>query len=70
MWGEIKEKNKIPTKENLYILKVDILIDNNPKVEYEVYYPFTPNKLTKLDLSVCKDIEIGISIPIEIPINE
>ena len=39
-------------------------------MEYEVYYNFTKNNLTKLNLTVCKNIEIAISIPKEIPMNE
>ena len=46
------------------------MIENIQKVEYEVYYNFTKNNLTKLNLTVCKNIEIAISIPKEIPMNE
>ena len=67
---KLKEKYIIPKNDILYILKIDVLIDNIQKVEYEVYYPFTPNTLTKLDISICKDITIDISIPIDIPIDE
>ena len=70
---EIKLKEKyysIPKNDKLYILKIDALINNIQKVEYGVYYPFTNNKLTKLDLSVCKDIKIDILIPIDIPKGE
>ena len=46
------------------------MVDNILKIEYEVYYPFLPNNFTKLNLSVCKNIKIDISIPIEIPLNK
>ncbi len=48
-------------------MKIDALIGNTLKVEYGVYYNFTPYNLTKLDLSVCSDIKIDISIPIDLP---
>ena len=38
-----------------------------PKVEYEVYHPLdNNNELTKLNLTLCKDTKIEISIPIKI----
>ena len=56
--------------ESLYILKIDILVEYIKKIEYEVYYNFSSNKLTKLNLTVCKGIKIDILIPKDIPINE
>ena len=70
MWKEIKRKHNISKENNLYILKIDTILDNIPKIEYEVYYPFSTNNLTKLDLSICKDIKIDISIPVKISPNE
>ena len=63
---KLKEKYNISENNNLYILKLDIYIDGykNPKVEYEVYYPFNENNMTKLDLSYCENIKVDISIPI------
>ena len=66
---KLKEKYNISLNDSLYIFKIDILFDIL-KIEYEVYYPFTINNLTKLDLSVCKDTKIDISIPVDIPIND
>ena len=40
------------------------------KVEYEVYYPFSPNNFTKLNLSICSGIKIDINIPISISPDE
>ena len=37
-----------------------------PKIEYEVYYPLYNNDLVKLDLIICKDIKIAVSIPVYI----
>ena len=67
---KLKYKYNIPKNNDLYILKIDTLINNVPKLEYEIYYPFTENNFTKLNLSICKNIKIDISIPIEIPIDE
>ena len=65
------DKYNISKNESLYLLKVDAIIDNIPKVEYEVYYSFNNNNnFTKLDLSICKNIKIDISIPIVIPNKE
>ena len=67
---KLKRKYNISSNEILYILKIDLIVENIQKVEYEVYYNFTKNNLTKLNLTVCKNIEIAISIPKEIPMNE
>ena len=69
---EIKLKNEynISINESLYILKIDFFVENIQKLEYEVYYNFSSNNLTKLNLTVCKGIKIDISIPKDIPINE
>ena len=67
---KLKKENNIPLNDNLYILKIDALIGKMNKIEYEVYYPFIPNQLTKLDLSICKNMKANITIPIYIPPNE
>ena len=67
---ELKNKYNISMNNSLYILKIDILVDNIQKVEYEVYYNFSSYNLTKLNLTVCKDIKIDIHIPKDIPANE
>ena len=69
--NELKEKYKglIPKdEENFYLLKIDIPLEGMkiPKIEYEVYYPLYNQGLVKLDLFVCKDTEMLISIPINI----
>ena len=69
---KLKEKYKIPKDENLYILKVDaILNDSNIKrVEYEIFYPFNENNLTRLNLSFCENTKIDIRIPLNISKDE
>jgi len=65
--NKLKQIYKIPFDNSLFILKYDVKEEgmNIPKIEYEVYYPFNHN-ITKLDLTICKDIKIDISIPISI----
>jgi len=67
---ELKNVYNITMNDSLYIFKIDILIDNIQKTEYEVYYNFSSYNLTKLNLTVCKDIKIDILIPKDIQINE
>ena len=69
---KLKDYYKIPENDELYILKMDIYLDGMkiPKVEYEVYYPFYNQNLSKLNLSICHDLKINITIPVDIPINE
>ena len=67
---KLKEEYNISINESLYIFKIDILIDYMIKIEYEVYYNFSSNNLTKLNLTFCKDIKIDIFIPKDIPLNE
>ena len=67
---KLKEEYNISINDSLYILKIDYFIENKLKIEYEVYYNFSSNNLTKLNLTVCKGIKIDISIPKDIPIDE
>ena len=67
---KLKLKYSIPKNNSLYILKVDTWIDGMLKIEYEIYYPLTLGLLSKLNLSICKDIKIEITRPIDIPLDE
>jgi len=69
---KLKIENHIPINDSLYILMINALFlkEKIQKVDYEVYYSFNKINLTKLDLSICKDKKIEISIPRNIPINE
>ena len=69
---KLKEKYNISENETLCILKIDINLEGMkiPKIEYEVYYPLYNNTFSKMDLSICKNIKINLSIPIDIPLNE
>ena len=68
---KIKEYYNISKKDSLYIflIKVYEKYMKIPKLEYEIFYPFNGNDLVKLDLSLCKDIKIDISIPVTIEEN-
>ena len=69
---KLKSHYNISLNDFLYIIKLDIKQEGMkiPKIEYEVYYPFNlSNGLTKLNLSVCKDTKVDISIPVVINEN-
>ena len=63
---KIKDEYNIPKDKPLYILKLDVKQQGLkiPKIAYEVYYPLFGNNLIQLNLTVCKDSKIEISIPI------
>ena len=65
---KLKSFYNISYNDSLYITKIDIKEEgiNIPKIEYEVYYPLYDSELIKLNLTVCKDIRIDISIPVHI----
>ena len=65
----LKSIYNISINDSIYILEV---ISNEPgmnipKIEYELYYPLNnSDNLNKLDLSLCKDTKIEISISVQI----
>ena len=69
--GECEDKLKklYHINESLIIFKVDYIQEGSltPIVEYEVYHPF---KNEKLNLSICEDTTINISIPVSINESE
>ena len=70
--GKLKEEYNISNNESLIIYKVDFIKDNwkIPRIEYEVYYPLYDNKLTILNLTLCKNMQIFIRIPMTINNNK
>jgi len=52
--------------KTLYIKKIEAKEDEMkiPKIEYDIYYKFNNTYLKKLDLSICENEKILISIPI------
>ena len=63
---KIKYEYGIPKNKPLYILKIDVKQDGYkiPKIEYEIYYPLFGESLIKLNLSVCENSKIELSIPV------
>ena len=55
----------LPKNESLYLLRIDVkqIGMRVPSFEYEVFYPLYDNNLFKLDLSICKGIQIYEIIP-------
>ena len=70
---ETKLRNfyNISNDELLYMKKIDIIQDgmNTLKVEYDVYAKLFGNNLINLNLTVCENSKISISIPIVINEN-
>ena len=62
----LKNYYKISNESNLYILKIDIKQKgkNYPLIEYEVFYPLYGENNEILDLNLCNDTNIELSIPI------
>ena len=63
----------IPKNEKIYIFKIDETKEGMkiPKIEYELYYsPNDDKKLKKFNLTICKDTEVNISIPVNINEND
>ena len=58
----------ISEESNLYILKIDKKEEgkNYPLIEYDVFYPLDNGEIELLNLSLCKDVNIELSIPIKI----
>ena len=69
---KIKDHYGIPKDKALYILKIDVFEKGMlvPKIEYEVYYPLINEKLEKLNLSICENSKIDVSIPVSIDESE
>ena len=60
---KIKSTFNIPEKESLIIYKADITSGSGTYVQYEIYHPYT---LNKIDLSICKDIPATINAQVNI----
>ena len=66
--ASLRKANNIPDNEDLFIKKIDIEQEGMEiaKIEYDIYYKFNNTYLKKLDLSVCSNNKIDLSIPIVI----
>ena len=67
----LRQKYSIPGNEELFIKKIDVIQDEMkiPKIEYDIYYKFNSSNSThlkKVDISICNNNRIELSLPIEI----
>ena len=68
--NELKKHYKIHEEQSLFIFKVEVKGGLKiSKLEYEVYYPLDGENMTKLNLSVCQNISILVSNPVDIDEN-
>ena len=64
----LRKYYNISDNETLFMKKIDVIQQGMKitKVEYDIYSKLNRTKLEKLNLSICGDNEIYISVPIEI----
>ena len=65
---KLKKSYNTSINDSLYIFKIDKKIEGMkiPKIEYGIYYPLYSTELYLLDLSLCENLKIDISIPISL----
>ena len=66
--NRLKDANGIPRTEDLKIIKTDIKTDDLSftYVVYEIYHPYT---LVKLNLSICNEDQVSMSVPVKLDSN-
>jgi len=64
----LRNEYNIPDDELIYMKKIDVIQEGMkiPKVEYDVYSKLDGSVLVKLNLSVCQNSKISLSVPIAI----
>jgi len=63
----LRSHYNLSDNDTLFIKKVEVIQDKMkiPKIEYDIYYPFSEDHLTRLNTSIiCKNDKISLSIPI------
>ena len=67
----LKKIYNISNNDILYMKKIDIIQEGMkiPKIEYDIYYKLNGTNLVKLNVSICKNTTISLSIPIIITEN-
>ena len=62
----LRQFYNISDEQKIYMKKIDVIQDGYkiPYVKYDVYSKLNGSNLVKLNLSVCKDTKVDISIPI------
>ena len=65
---ELRNYYHISENETIYMRKIDVKQEGMkiPKVDYSVYCKINGTKLAKLDLSVCVNSTISLSVPVEL----
>ena len=61
-------QNNISDNQTLYMKIIEVSQEGMkiPKIEYDVYSKLSGNKLEKLNLSICEESKIFLSVPVEI----
>ena len=64
----LRKQYKLSKNEILYMKKIDVIQEGMkiPKIEYDIYYKFNNSYLIKLNLTVCENSKLSISIPFEL----
>ena len=64
----LRKEYNISNNTKIFMKKIDIAIEGMkiPKIEYDVYCKLNGTNLIKLNISVCKNFKIDLSIPVEI----
>ena len=62
----LREKNNISYDVKLYMKKIDLIQEGMkiPKVEYDIYARLNGSNLVKLNLSICKNSRLSLSVPV------
>ena len=65
---ELRKYYNLTNNETLYIKKIDVLQEGMkiPKIEYSVYCKLSGTNLEKLNLSICENTKLFLSIPVSI----
>ena len=63
--NRLKDANNIPREDDLIIFKSDIKTEDLSAtyISYEIYHPYS---LEKLNLSICNDVQISITVPVKL----
>ena len=64
----LRKEYNIPDNDLLYMKKIDVIQEGMkiPKVEYDVYSKLNGSRLVKLNLTICQNSKVSLSVPITI----
>ena len=68
----LRDKYNISKNKTLFMKKIDFVQEGIkiPKIQYDIYAKLNGTNLVKLDLSVCENSKVSISIPLKISESE